>query len=135
MDTLEKMATLGTQSISQRQTQQKHNTLCVGNHYSQTKSNNVNKTWSLLQTNVGKDEPNIINLGNDEPNIVFIWKMQRTSQHRTVFTRINTHIWRWKSRSWIGTDITMWFDFLIFWFFGVLTPFLTIFQLYHGDHF
>jgi hypothetical protein len=30
----------------------------------QTNTNNVNKTWSLLQTTGGKDEP----------NIVFMWK-------------------------------------------------------------
>ena len=29
----------------------KHNTICVGHHYVQTKTNNVNKTRALLQTN------------------------------------------------------------------------------------
>ena len=28
----------------QRQTKQKHNTICVGHHYMQTNTNNVNKT-------------------------------------------------------------------------------------------
>jgi hypothetical protein len=27
-----------------RKTKQKHNTICVGHHYAQTKTNNVNKT-------------------------------------------------------------------------------------------
>jgi len=27
-----------------RQTKQKHNTICVGHHYTQTNTNNVNKT-------------------------------------------------------------------------------------------
>ena len=36
-----------------------HNTICVGHHYEQANTNNVNKTWSLLQTTGGKDEPNI----------------------------------------------------------------------------
>jgi hypothetical protein len=27
---------------------QKHNTICVGHHYMQTNTNNVNKTWALL---------------------------------------------------------------------------------------
>ena len=27
---------------------QKHNTICVGHHYTQTNTNNVNKTWALL---------------------------------------------------------------------------------------
>jgi hypothetical protein len=42
-----------------RQTKQKHNTIYVGHHYTQTNTNNVNKTCLLLQTTVGKDEPNI----------------------------------------------------------------------------
>ena len=46
-----------------RQTKQKHNTICVGNHYTQINVNTVNKTRALLQTNGGgKDEPNIGNL-------------------------------------------------------------------------
>jgi len=31
-----------------RKTKQKYNTICVGHHYTQTNTNNVNKTWSLL---------------------------------------------------------------------------------------
>jgi hypothetical protein len=38
----------------------KHNTICVGNHYTRTNTTNVNKTWALLQTTEGKDEPNIV---------------------------------------------------------------------------
>ena len=34
--------------------QQKHNM------YVQTNTKNVNKTWALLQTTGGKDEPNIV---------------------------------------------------------------------------
>ena len=44
-------------------------------YYTQANTNNVNKTWSLLQTTGGKDEP----------YIVFMW----TSQHRTQ--NVNTH--------------------------------------------
>ena len=36
-----------------RQTNQKHNAICVGHQYTQTNRNNVNKTWALLQTNGG----------------------------------------------------------------------------------
>ena len=43
-----------------RQTKQKHNTICVGHHYAQTNTNNVNKTCTLLQTIGSKDEPNIV---------------------------------------------------------------------------
>ena len=31
-----------------------------GHHYGQTNTNNVNKTWAILQTNGGKDESNIV---------------------------------------------------------------------------
>ena len=47
----------------------KNNTICVGHHYTQTHSNNVNKTWALLQTTGS----------NDEPNIVLCESMQRDS--------------------------------------------------------
>ena len=43
-----------------RQTKQRHNTICVGHHYTQTNTNNVNKTCALLQTTGGKDEPNML---------------------------------------------------------------------------
>ena len=43
-----------------RETKQKHNTICVGHHYTQINTNNVNKTWALIQTTGGKDEPNIV---------------------------------------------------------------------------
>ena len=43
-----------------RKTKQKHNTICVGYHYMQTNTNNVNNTSALLQTAGGKDKPNIV---------------------------------------------------------------------------
>jgi hypothetical protein len=36
MDNPEKLATLGTQDTKRRQAKQKHNTICVGHHYTQT---------------------------------------------------------------------------------------------------
>jgi hypothetical protein len=56
-----------------RQTMQRHNTVCVGHHYAQTNTNNVNKICFLLRTTGGKDEQ----------NIVLMRKWQRTSQHGT----------------------------------------------------
>jgi hypothetical protein len=44
MFNLEKLATQGTQY------EEKHNTTCVGHHYAQANTNNVNKTLTLLQT-------------------------------------------------------------------------------------
>jgi hypothetical protein len=35
--------------------EEKHNTICVGHHYTQTNTNNVNKTYVLLQTTGGND--------------------------------------------------------------------------------
>ena len=36
------------------------NTMCVGHHYPQANTNNVNKTRALLQTTGGKEKPNIV---------------------------------------------------------------------------
>jgi hypothetical protein len=44
----------------QRNTKQKHNTICVGHHYAQTNTNNVNRTVALLQTTGGNDKPKIV---------------------------------------------------------------------------
>jgi len=54
----EKLTTWGTQD--QEKQNKKHNTICVGHHYSQTNTNNVNKTWALLQTTGGRHESNIV---------------------------------------------------------------------------
>ena len=42
------------------QTTQKHSTICARHHYAQKYTNNVNKTWALLQTTGGKYELNIV---------------------------------------------------------------------------
>ena len=49
-----------TDHTRRRKTKQKHNTICVGHHYWQANTNNVNKTWALPQTTVGKDALNIV---------------------------------------------------------------------------
>jgi len=45
---------LGTQDKRRRQTKQKHNTICVGHHYTQQTQ------ITEIQTTGGKDEPNIV---------------------------------------------------------------------------
>ena len=60
MDNLQKLAAQGTQ----QKEKQKHNTICVGHPYTLTNTNNVNKTWALLQTTGGKEEPSIVLCGN-----------------------------------------------------------------------
>ena len=58
-----------------KQKTKKTNTMCVGRYYPQAKTNNVNKTWALLQTAGGKDEQNIVSI--------------RKSQHGTQ--NVKTH--------------------------------------------
>ena len=52
MDNLEKLATLGTQDTRHRQTTTttttKNNTICVGPHYAQAKTNNVTNFVPVL---------------------------------------------------------------------------------------
>jgi hypothetical protein len=48
MGNLENLATLGTQD----EEKQKHNTICIGHHYAQTNTNNINKTCALLNANL-----------------------------------------------------------------------------------
>ena len=56
-----------------KKTKQKHNSICVGHHYRQTNTNNVNETRALLQTT-----------GDiDELNIVLMRKLQQISQRGT----------------------------------------------------
>ena len=43
-----------------RKTKQKHNTICVGHHYTQNNTNNVHKRRLLLQTTGSIGEPNIV---------------------------------------------------------------------------
>ena len=44
MNNPEKLEIVRTQNTRRRQRKQNHNTICVGNHYAQTSTNNVNKT-------------------------------------------------------------------------------------------
>ena len=43
-----------------RQEKQIPNTTCVGHNHSQASTNNVSKTFALLQPTGGKDKPNIV---------------------------------------------------------------------------
>ena len=53
----EKLATQGTQD-------EEHNTICVGHHYTQTNTNNVNKTCVILQTTGAKTNRTSFLCGN-----------------------------------------------------------------------
>ena len=44
------LVTQVTYNVRRRKAKQKHNTICTGHHYTHTNTNNVNKTWALLQT-------------------------------------------------------------------------------------
>ena len=71
MDNPEKMENIAY--TERGKTKQKHNPICVEHHYMQTNTNNVYKTWVILQITGGKDES----------NIVFMSKSKRASQHGT----------------------------------------------------
>jgi len=46
MDYVEKLTTHGTQD--EEKTKQKHNTICVGQHYTKTNTNNVNNSIQIF---------------------------------------------------------------------------------------
>ena len=54
---IKKRKTRETGNIGQDEEKQnkKHNTVCVGHHHTQTNTNNVNKTKTLLQTVISSD--------------------------------------------------------------------------------
>ena len=52
-----------TGNIGYTEEEKKHNTICVGHHYTQTNTNNVNKTRALLEKTAGEDEPNTVIIG------------------------------------------------------------------------
>ena len=49
-----------TQYIQTNQQKEKHITICVWHYYTQTNTNDIIKTWIILQTIPVKDEPNIV---------------------------------------------------------------------------
>jgi hypothetical protein len=49
MDNPKKLATWGTQETGRRQTKQKHNTICVGHHYTQTNTHKVTGAYKQLE--------------------------------------------------------------------------------------
>ena len=50
MDNPEKLATI--EYTRRKKTKQKHSTICVGRHYMQTNTNNVNKTFVVMNNKV-----------------------------------------------------------------------------------
>jgi len=50
-----KCKTNGTQDDDKQ-----YKTICIGHHYAQANTNNVNNTCTILQTTGSKDEPNIV---------------------------------------------------------------------------
>jgi hypothetical protein len=49
----QKWTTGNIRYIRRRKSKQKHNTICVWHHYAQTHTNNVRKTWVLIQATGG----------------------------------------------------------------------------------
>ena len=83
-----KLATQSTQD--QDKQNKKYNIICVGHHYTQTNTNNVNKTWALLQTTGGKYEPNIVfsaeivTTRNSQTERHLIWQRKKTKKMRNT---------------------------------------------------
>ena len=63
-----------------KQKQKKPNTMCVGHYYPQANTNNVNKTWILLQTTGGKDEPNIVCMRKSQHGTQNVKTLNRRAQ-------------------------------------------------------
>ena len=85
MDNLGETVNIG---ITRYQTKTKTNNkkqhkiwICIGYHYTQINTNNVNKTWAFIQT-AG---------GNEEPNIAYMRRSYQTSQHETK--KAKAHNW------------------------------------------
>jgi hypothetical protein len=78
-------------SEEKRQTKQKHNTIYVGHHYAQANTNNINKTWTLLQITGGKDKPNIVFFNAEIAREVIATKIIRSSSQSCSPLR-NIHI-------------------------------------------
>ena len=64
IDIPEKLAAWGTQE------EEKHNITCVGHHYTQTNTSNVNKTWDSIEVLYQKSN---------------IWHLARTLDYDTIF--------------------------------------------------
>jgi hypothetical protein len=55
--------------------------MCIGHHYQQANTNNVNKTRALLQTPGGKDEPNIVCMRNSQRGTQSVKTHNRRTQN------------------------------------------------------
>jgi hypothetical protein len=57
--------------------------MCVGHHYPQANTNNVNKTCALLQTTGGKDKPTIVCMRKSQHGTQY----EKTDNRRTQNTK------------------------------------------------
>jgi len=80
MDNPEKLVTLDTQDTGRRQAKQKTH------HYAQTNTNNINNTWTLLQTTAGEDEPNkvVLEMLSETLKLVFYKLMKTTIEYFVI---------------------------------------------------
>ena len=61
--------------------------MCVGHHFAQTSTNNVNKTRALLQTTGGKDEP-MVDSGGGYREILLILSNNLRTYNNIRFLRL-----------------------------------------------
>jgi hypothetical protein len=86
------------QQCTQSEGKTKHNTICVGHHYTQRNTNSVNKTWALLQTVIDTLRIPLKISGN--AFMCHPWKVKLTQVHLSLgvhvvchtFVHHNTHI-------------------------------------------
>jgi hypothetical protein len=70
-----------TKNKNQTKTSKKPNAMCVGHHSPQANTNNVNKTWALLQTTGGKDEPTIVSMQKSQHGTQSVKSYNRRTQN------------------------------------------------------
>jgi hypothetical protein len=68
------------------QDEEKHNTVCVGHHYAQVNTNNINKKWALLFCNM------LIDDGICKATQSMVWEQYSWSRITLSETNSNTKV-------------------------------------------
>jgi hypothetical protein len=79
--------------IKTNKNKQKTNTMCVGHHYPKANTNNVNKTWALLQTTGGKDEPTIVCMQKSQHGTQNVKTHNRRTQNTKKMSNTDLNDW------------------------------------------
>jgi hypothetical protein len=63
--------------------------MCVEDHYPQANTDNVNKTWVLLQTTGGKEEPTIVCMRKSQHGTPNVKTHNRRTQHTKTMSNMD----------------------------------------------